>query len=461
MPELPEVETVKNTLIKDVLGKRITGFSLLYKRIMQTELGLEETVNKTIIDIKRHGKFLIINLEDNVNMVLHLRMEGKIFYFKEEIKELPKSTSFVLNLDQGYLYFFDTRKFAVCYVFKGDDYFSLPPLSLVGPDPFLAKKEDIYNSYKKDKRPVKEILMDQHIMSGIGNIYADEILFSCALSPFILGTNLEEKDVENIILSAQKILRKSIELGGSTVKSYQSSANHSGSFQDELKVYGRAGEKCFNCSSLIEKRSLSGRGTSFCPKCQKHGNVIALTGSIGSGKSSVAQIFVNHGYLLYDCDKKVKEFYQDKKFISEIEKKFKDVFKGGFNKDVLLSKMTSSPSFRRKYENYIFHYIKEDINSYLIENYSKNIIVEVPRFFDANLKLMIPRYILVRADKKIRYNRLIKRGQKNIDEMLKLEKDLDKKKIEQAFFIIDNDGDKINLENKVKEIISYIEEEKK
>lgn len=456
MPELPEVETVKNTLLDCVLNRKVISSDLVYPKIIKSELDLTSLVGKNIEDVKRKGKFIIINFSDDYNLILHLRMEGKIFYLEEKMNENIKHLSFSLTLDRGYLYFFDTRRFAVAYVIRGKDYEKEEPLCNVGNDPFTIDKNGFYEVIKDDKRMIKQILLDQTLISGIGNIYADEILFASGVSPFASGSSLDFKQVESLINNAKRIMELSIKLGGSTVKSYQSSKDHSGSYQDRLKVYGRVGKKCYVCNNKINKRFLNGRGTSYCPHCQDKKSVVAITGTIGAGKSEVAKIFVENGFVLYDCDKKVHELYENDDFVRAIKERFKE-FSEGFDKELLLKLLMNDKSFKRKYESYIYNYIKDDLNSFLIARHDEDVVIEAPTYFKAGLDKYVPQYIFVDADIKTRVERLERRGQQNVDDMIKLNDLSDKEKRKGAAdFIIENEGARIELGQSVKDIIERI-----
>lgn len=454
MPELPEVETIKNHLKDLVLNRKVVETKVYYDKIIKSELSVDALIDKKILDIKRKGKFIIFDFEKEMHLILHLRMEGKLFYFINELDEIPSSASFSLKLDEGYLYFFDTRKFAVAYIISGDDIYDIAPLNSVALDSFEISYKDLYQKIKSDKRMIKKIILDQTLISGIGNIYADEVLFACNISPFAKGYELEESDVKDIVDNAKRIMTKAIELGGSTVKSYQSSQNHSGSFQNELKVYGRVSQKCVQCNSLINKRFLDGRGTSFCPYCQGRKDVLAITGTIGAGKSEVTKIFEEAGYKIYDCDKVVKELYDNARFIKKIEDDFYQEFGDGFSKEKVLYHLNRSKNFKRKYETYIYKIIREDLNQFLIENCDKNILIDAPTYNKASINTLVPTYIFVDADEDLRRKRLVLRGQGNIEEMMKLNYN---SKIEEeksmAIKVILNNGSLDELAAEVKKII--------
>ncbi len=269
MPELPEVETVRRVLKREVKGKKILSAKVYWSNIISypSVKEFEEKIkNQTIMDIQRYGKWLMFELS-NYYLLSHLRMEGKYYIRKkEETKE--KHQHVFLHLDDGYdLRYTDTRKFGKMYLIKKEDVYKVKPLSKLGLEPWDKKLTVKYLREHFHKKPIKTELLDQSIIVGIGNIYADEILFLSKINPNAIATNLKDKDYQNIIDSTRKILKEAIENGGTTVKSYTSSEGVHGRFQSHLLVHTK--EKCEVCGSQIKKIKIGGRGTYFCEKCQK------------------------------------------------------------------------------------------------------------------------------------------------------------------------------------------------
>lgn len=271
MPELPEVETVKNGLKNKVLNKKITHCKILYNGIIaypDTEKFIKEITNQTINDIKRRGKFLVFELEDYY-LISHLRMEGK-YFIKEPSKTLSKHDHVVFTLNnKEELRYNDTRKFGKMHLVKKDE-LDITPLSKLGLEPW---DENLNTSYLKEKlnkkKAIKTLLLDQSIIVGIGNIYADEILFLSRINPEIPGSNLTNKNLQDIIDNTKKVLEKAINAGGTTIHSYTAVDGITGKFQQELLVHSRKSEPCPSCKTEILKIVVNGRGTYYCPKCQK------------------------------------------------------------------------------------------------------------------------------------------------------------------------------------------------
>lgn len=267
MPELPEVETVKNALKKKVLNKKIIKCDVYFDNIIvdiDVDSFKEKVKNQTIKDITRRGKWLVFELDDYF-LLSHLRMEGK--YFIKENENVGKHEHVVFTFDDNKtLRYHDTRKFGKMYLLSKENIYDKKPLSTLGLEPFDKELSSIYLKEKLNKKPIKTYLLDQSIITGIGNIYADEILFLSKINPLQKGNELNDDNLNDIIFNTKKVLKKAIEFGGSTIRSY-SSSGHAGKFQNELLVHTK--ENCPVCGLKIKKISIGGRGTYFCENCQK------------------------------------------------------------------------------------------------------------------------------------------------------------------------------------------------
>lgn len=268
MPELPEVETVKNTLKKQVVGKKIMSVDVLYNMIEKPELDTfkKQVIGQSIIDIKRRGKFLMFELNDYY-LLSHLRMEGKYFIDGDTTKH----DHVIFHFNDGILKYNDTRKFGRMYLIDKDKVYKEKPLVSLGLEPWDNSLNSSYllNKYKNKNLPIKSILLDQSIITGIGNIYADEILFKSKINPLKKGSEITSDECDNIIKYTREILESAIKLGGTTIKSYESSRGVHGKFQHNLLVHNHEGDKCPNCMSKIIKIKVNGRGTYYCKECQK------------------------------------------------------------------------------------------------------------------------------------------------------------------------------------------------
>lgn len=273
MPELPEVETVKETLKRQTLNRKIVGVNVYYNNIIEYPTVSEfkkNIVNQTINDVKRRGKWLMFEL-DNYYLLSHLRMEGRYFIKSKQDKILNhEHVSFTLDNDLE-LRYLDTRKFGRMHLIPKEEVFKRKPLNELGLEPWDKALTIAYlkEKYKSKKLPIKTVILDQSIIVGIGNIYADEILFLSHVNPLKKACEINDKEAENIIINTKKVLEKAIKYGGTTIRSYESSEGVHGRFQQELLVHGKEHELCPNCNAFILKIRVGGRGTYFCPKCQK------------------------------------------------------------------------------------------------------------------------------------------------------------------------------------------------
>ena len=272
MPELPEVETVRNTLKHLVIGEEIQDVDIYYERIIQyptVTLFKKQIKGEKIQDVLRYGKYLIFKLTKGF-LISHLRMEGKYFLRENEEKEKHEHIIFYLKSGKT-LRYHDVRKFGTMHLYLNLSYEELlkkEPLNKLGLEPF---SNNLNAEYLKDKlktksQAIKQLLLDQSIITGIGNIYADEILFMARINPKKAGKLLNNDELEKIIKYTKVVLEKAIQLGGTTIRSY-SSDGISGLFQNELLVHTK--EKCPVCGKDITKIKIGGRSTYYCEYCQK------------------------------------------------------------------------------------------------------------------------------------------------------------------------------------------------
>ncbi len=273
MPELPEVETVKETLKRQILNNRIVGIKVNYEKIIENPSPSEfkqQIVNQKINDIKRRGKWLMFELDDYF-LLSHLRMEGK-YHIHLKGEKINKHEHVIFELDDNReLRYKDTRKFGKMHLINKDEVFNNLPLKELGLEPNDTELTVNYlkNKYKNKTIPIKTTLLDQSIIVGIGNIYADEILFLSKINPNKKTNQLTNKELRKIIDNTRIVLEKAIMAGGTTIRSYTSSEGIHGRFQHELLVHGKEHEKCKDCKNEIVKIKVGGRGTYYCPKCQK------------------------------------------------------------------------------------------------------------------------------------------------------------------------------------------------
>lgn len=309
MPELPEIETIKIGLRKYLIGKKIVDVEI---NILKMFVGKkEDIVGAKIINLKRIGKGLIIELDNKFVLAVHLKMTGQLIYRGKGVTKVPnvsktkiggelpskwthivfklkteslklKTTSqrLIKNVKEetdAFLYYNDLRQFGWIKVVKKDELMDVPFFKEMGPEPKvgedLAGKELTLDYFQKTVQkgnlPIKIILMDQKRIGGIGNIYANDALFKAGIDPRRKGKILTDTEIKKLYDAIFDIINKSLEYGGSSDENFVNALGQEGSYQNHALVYGKKGQKCPKGNGTIEKIFLGGRGTFFCPTCQR------------------------------------------------------------------------------------------------------------------------------------------------------------------------------------------------
>ncbi|MCA9350224.1 DNA-formamidopyrimidine glycosylase [Candidatus Saccharibacteria bacterium] len=288
MPELPEVETVVRGLNKLIIGKKIIKISSdNYKSFPISQHDSEKFIlNATVLKVSRRAKIIIINLSSAYSLVVHLKMTGQLVYKSSQqswggghpsdslVNNLPdKSTRVTITFDDNSkLFFNDQRKFGWMKLFQTTELPAISSLAKLGPEPLEAEfTEKIFlsNLHRRLKSKIKPVLLDQTIISGIGNIYADESLFKAKIHPESIVGQIPQAKLKKLRKAIVEILNYSIEKGGSTSQNYVNAEGKRGNYLDFAAVYGRSKLDCIVCQAPITKIKLAGRGTHICLKCQK------------------------------------------------------------------------------------------------------------------------------------------------------------------------------------------------
>lgn len=274
MPELPEVETVKRTLEKLVVGKKIMEVDIFWPKIIKrpddSEQFRHRLLGQTIRAMERRGKFLKFVLDHDV-LVSHLRMEGRYGLFPNDLERNKHVHVVFLFSDGTELRYQDVRKFGTMHLFvKGEEEKSLP-LSQLGVEPFSNEftKDRLALAFQRTNRNIKTVLLDQKVVVGLGNIYVDEALFQAQILPERKANTLTNAEIDCLHEKIITTLSDAVAQGGSSIKSYVNGQGEMGMFQQSLYVYGRKEEPCKKCGTLITKTVVGGRGTHFCVNCQK------------------------------------------------------------------------------------------------------------------------------------------------------------------------------------------------
>jgi formamidopyrimidine-DNA glycosylase len=272
MPELPEVETIRRQLDKVLVGQKIKKIEV--RRPKSFPSGAQAVKGRQILAVERRAKMLVIKLSGGLNLLIHLKMTGQLIYdgLGKKAAELPNPhTRVIISLDRGRLFFNDLRIFGWIKVLENQklktELEKLPP-DVVDPEftPHLLQ-----NILRSSGQAIKIVLMDQQRVGGIGNIYANEALFCAGIRPERKGVAIKKPELKSLFKCLKQVINQGIKYGGATASddNYVNAAGQGGKYQEHFLVYEREGERCRRCSALIKKIRLGGRGTYFCPKCQK------------------------------------------------------------------------------------------------------------------------------------------------------------------------------------------------
>lgn len=274
MPELPEVETILRSLKKKLLGRTIEGVDVFSGEVIRQpkpEQFAEQLSHKTIIDMERRGKYLIFKLSGSFALLVHLRMTGKLLFVSSDTpRDEYVRVAFRLN-GRNELRFHDVRRLGTLDLVPSDGLDELECLKALGPDaldPSLTM--DVFERRLKRKRgQVKRVLLDQTFVAGIGNIYANEILWKACIRPERAVSSLTPREAERLYRAMRQVLLSAVEHRGTTIRDYVDGEGIPGSYQELLVVHGREGHPCPVCGNLIVRSKNGGRSTYFCPFCQR------------------------------------------------------------------------------------------------------------------------------------------------------------------------------------------------
>ena len=287
MPELPEVEVVKQSLNKKIREKKV-------KKVLVRNRNLRKKVpskferfflNQKILKVGRFSKYLILHFYSRKKCLIHLGMSGTIHFLKKNKKNIVTNTSFYnspklpskhnhieIFFDDCKIVYNDPRRFGFFEIVENEEFLK-KKFHHLGPEPFNSNYtlNYIYSKLRGKQKNIKNFLIDQNFVSGIGNIYASEILFLSEINPTKKAKNLKKNDCKKILINSKKVLREAINKGGSSIKDFKNISGNYGGFQSEFKVYQREGLKCkrINCIGIIKKKNISNRSTFFCNSCQK------------------------------------------------------------------------------------------------------------------------------------------------------------------------------------------------
>jgi formamidopyrimidine-DNA glycosylase len=272
MPELPEVETIARTLAPSLIGRVIAGIDLIYRPLLRGGRPgrLQGIIGRRVLGVRRRGKMLLIEIEGGRTLVFHLKMTGQ-FLFAGAAEPRDKHVRLAVRFEDGRneLRFRDVRKFGFLLCLDGPPERSCGELSGLGPEPLDVGLPDFADILKARKGRIKSLLLDQTRIAGIGNIYADEMLFNAGIHPETRASALPKPSVARLHASMTKVLAEAIAAKGSTLQDYRDADGNEGSFQDSHRVYDREGEPCVVCGGSVRMKRIGGRSSHFCPRCQR------------------------------------------------------------------------------------------------------------------------------------------------------------------------------------------------
>lgn len=266
MPELPEVETIRRSLQEEFLGLVLCDVHVkervhLLKNCSASQLK-RALIGQELKSLARRGKYLIFDFAA-YSVVLHLRMSGRL------LLQPADHTRLVLDFGDKKLFFDDARRFGMLYLSRSDHLAELPPLRELGIEPLSPEYTlPAWRECLKSKQEIKQLLLNQQKIAGLGNIYANEALFEARIHPARSAHTLSRQEAQRLFESIPAVLRRALAAGGTSIESYRTPQGELGHFQDESSVYGRAGKPCPRCASLIQRISQGGRSSYFCPRCQ-------------------------------------------------------------------------------------------------------------------------------------------------------------------------------------------------
>ena len=270
MPELPEVETIKRDLASTILSQTIVDIEVRDQRVLhhiRPHVFKKKLIGQTFQDVKRRGKGLIFELNPKLYLFVQVKMTG---YFVVGEKSDSKETKVIFQLSNGqYLNYNDHRLFG--WFFVVDDLKKISYLQTIGPEPLESEfnADWLKTHLKKRTSPIKTLLLNQHFVAGIGNIYASEILFSAKVDPRKKSNRLTQKQTDLVYQSTVRILKDAIEYRGTSMRNYRDSKGEKGTFMNRIQVYGKEGQSCPECQGQIQRIVQAQRSTFFCRTCQK------------------------------------------------------------------------------------------------------------------------------------------------------------------------------------------------
>lgn len=272
MPELPEVETIVRALASALKGLEVSSIAVLSPHVLMDGDSslIEELAGQKILNVRRRGKMILIDCQQDTTLLFHLKMTG-MFLLSPKDRTLDKHTHLILSFkgSRKELRFRDVRKFGFVSCLKTSEVSRVERIRSLGPEPLTIDLQAFRKLFRRRKARLKSLLLEQKFLAGIGNIYADEILFNAGFHPLTPASRLKDDDIARLHKAVRSVLLQAIAHKGSTIRDFKNAEGLEGSFQDHHQVYGREDLSCLVCGEKIARLRIGGRSSYFCPECQK------------------------------------------------------------------------------------------------------------------------------------------------------------------------------------------------
>ncbi len=270
MPELPEVETIARGLRQGLRGRQIRDLFIFRPEIINGSPARYQTgiTGKTVTNVWRRGKLLILDLDEKLHLVFHLKMTGRVWIATAETRpDAHTHISFLLD-NESQIFFQDQRRFGYSILFTPEGLRQWDFFAMLGPEPLEIDSKEFTEIFCHRRASIKSLLLNQHCLAGVGNIYADESLFLAGIHPACPACDVGKTGYQRLHLALRTVLQKALDAGGSSIRDYRNAAGKPGAFQNQFQVYGKKGQPCPRCCRALETIKVAGRTSTFCATCQ-------------------------------------------------------------------------------------------------------------------------------------------------------------------------------------------------
>lgn len=270
MPELPEVEVIARGLRESMVGRTITRTEVPWPTSLRTPVDefIKRTESQEIIDVSRRAKLLLVTLRSNDALCFHLKMTGRTVHGGPVVSEAHDRIRFALD-DGTFLVFSDVRRFGYCKLMHWSELQEWDFYKNLGPEPLDSTPKQLVEQVEGRRARIKGLLLNQQIVAGVGNIYADETLYRAGIHPATLAADISNGKLLELFTHLREVLTQAIAENGSSISDYRDSGGNAGAFQNKFRVYGRSGEPCQGCKTPLKTVQIAGRTSTYCPACQR------------------------------------------------------------------------------------------------------------------------------------------------------------------------------------------------